>query len=265
MNKTNMIKNLHDSIKYKFDSFIENNNIPNIILYGPYGSGKTTLLHYLLQSIYKNIDNANEYIMYINCAFGKGIKFIREELKLFAKTNICSHSQNEPFFKSVVLLHADNLTIDAQSALRRCIEVFSFNTRFFILVNHKYRLIEPILSRFCEIYIPNPVVKHKSINLHEYNSLHYKKSNQLYKKITYRLSKIQEYNNLIELAYDLYNIGCSTIIFIDYVKWKHGDNLKTNEYVFDCEYMRINIRFEVMSLYLCLEKYKLRFLVPNEI
>jgi len=203
--------------------------------------------------------------MYINCAFGKGIKFIREELKLFAKTNICSHAQNEPFFKSVVLLHADNLTIDAQSALRRCIEVFSFNTRFFILVNHKYRLIEPILSRFCEVYIPSPIIKDKQVNLHEYNKLNYKNPVVIYKKITYRLSKIKQYKNLIQLAYDLYNIGCSTITFIDYVKFKHGENLKTNEYIFDCEYMRINIRFEVMSLYLCLEKYKLRFLGTNEI
>lgn len=252
MNTTIMIKNLHPSIKYKFDSFIKNNNIPNIILYGPYGSGKTTLLHYLIQNIYKNINNKSEYIMYINCAFGKGIKFIREELKLFAKTNICSQSQNEPSFKSIVLLHADNLTIDAQSALRRCIEVFSFNTRFFILVNHKYRLIEPILSRFCEIYIPYPNIKNNSINLHEYNMLNYKRYNLLYSKITYRLSKINEYKNLIELAYDLYNIGCSTITFIDYVKSKHNEELITYEYIFDCERMRVNIRFEVMSLYLCL-------------
>jgi hypothetical protein len=51
------------------------------------------------------------------------------------------------------LLNADSLTIDAQSALRRCIELFSHNTRFFILVENKERLLNPILSRFCEIYV----------------------------------------------------------------------------------------------------------------
>ena len=55
-------------------------------------------------------------IMIVNCAHGKGIKFIREELKFFAKANI--HSNNGTLFKTIVLINADNLTIDAQSALR---------------------------------------------------------------------------------------------------------------------------------------------------
>jgi len=91
--------------------------------------------------------------MYVNCAHGKGIKFIREDLKYFAKTNI--QSDNLVQFKSIVLFNADELTTDAQSALRRCIEVFSYNTRFFIIVENKYKLLNPILSRFCEIYIPD--------------------------------------------------------------------------------------------------------------
>jgi DNA polymerase III delta prime subunit len=36
------------------------------------------------------------------------------------------------------------LTIDAQSALRRCIEQFSFNTRFFIIIENKHKLLKPI-------------------------------------------------------------------------------------------------------------------------
>ena len=73
--------------------------------------------------------------MIVNCAHGKGIKFIREDLKLFAKTNI--HLNNGILFKSIVLLNADFLTIDAQSALRRCIELFSHTTRFFIIIENK--------------------------------------------------------------------------------------------------------------------------------
>ena len=59
--------------------------------------------------------------------------------------------------------------MDAQSALRRCIELFSHNTRFFIIVEDKYKLLKPILSRFCEIYIPEPVYKGQPVNLYKYN------------------------------------------------------------------------------------------------
>ena len=52
------------------------------------------------------------YIMTVNCAHGKGIKFIREELKFFARTNI--NLQEGSIFKSIILLNADKLTIDAQ-------------------------------------------------------------------------------------------------------------------------------------------------------
>ena len=59
--------------------------------------------------------------------------------------------------------------MDAQSALRRCIELFSHNTRFFIIVEDKYKLLKPILSRFCEIYIPEPEHNGEIINLYKYN------------------------------------------------------------------------------------------------
>jgi DNA polymerase III delta prime subunit len=59
--------------------------------------------------------------------------------------------------------------MDAQSALRRCIELFSHNTRFFIIAEDKYNLMKPILSRFCEIYVPEPVINNNIINLYQYN------------------------------------------------------------------------------------------------
>jgi DNA polymerase III delta prime subunit len=105
--------------------------------------------------------------MYVNCSHGKGIKFIRDELKFFAKTHINSNSGN--IFKSIILLNADKLTMDAQSALRRCIELFSHNTRFFIIAEDKYNLMKPILSRFCEIYVSEPIINGNIINLYQYN------------------------------------------------------------------------------------------------
>ena len=104
--------------------------------------------------------------MEVNCAHGKGIRFIREELKLFARTNI--NVKDGETFKTIILSNADKLTIDAQSALRRCIELFSHSTRFFIIVEDKYKLLKPILSRFCEIFVPEPIINHKVVNLHKY-------------------------------------------------------------------------------------------------
>ena len=98
--------------------------------------------------------------MTVNCAYGRGIRFIREDLKYFAKTNL--DTVHGEMFKSIVLLNADKLTIDAQSALRRCIELFCHSTRFFIVVEDKNKLLKPILSRFCEIYVPPPTTSKSS-------------------------------------------------------------------------------------------------------
>ena len=151
------LQETHKNIHNKLDVFIKNRKIPNIIFYGPHGSGKTYILNRFIHAIYDGDKNAmKNYIMRANCAHGKGIRFIREELKFFAKTNI--DMKEGAIFKTVILTNADKLTIDAQSALRRCIELFSSSTRFFIVVENKDSLLKPILSRFCDIYIPPPMI-----------------------------------------------------------------------------------------------------------
>jgi DNA polymerase III delta prime subunit len=159
---------IHQLIKEKLKYFYTIHKIPNIIFHGPSGSGKRTLLNEFIHTIYNNDKELiNNLVMYVNCAHGKGIKFIRDDLKFFAKTHINSNGGDT--FKSIILLNADKLTMDAQSALRRCIELFSHNTRFFIIVEDKYKLLKPILSRFCEIYIPEPQLNGVPINLYKYN------------------------------------------------------------------------------------------------
>ena len=163
-----MLLQIHESIKNKLNYFYEIHKIPNIIFHGPSGSGKRTIVNEFIHKIYSNDrERIKSFVMYVNCSHGKGIKFIREDLKFFAKTHINSNGGN--IFKSIVLLNADKLTMDAQSALRRCIELFSHNTRFFIIAEDKYNLMKPILSRFCEIYIPEPVINNNIINLYQYN------------------------------------------------------------------------------------------------
>ena len=160
--------NIHQSIKEKLEYFQQNHKIPNIIFHGPSGCGKRTIVSEFINNIYESDrEKIKSHVMYVNCAHGKGIKFIRDELKFFAKTHI--NSNGGDFFKSIILLNADKLTMDAQSALRRCIELFSHNTRFFIIVEDKYKLLKPILSRFCEIYVSEPEHNGKIINLYKYN------------------------------------------------------------------------------------------------
>ncbi len=159
---------IHQSIKTKLNYFHEIHKIPNILFHGPSGSGKRTIVSEFIHKIYDNDkDKIKSFVMYVNCSHGKGIKFIRDELKFFAKTHINSNCGN--IFKSIILLNADKLTIDAQSALRRCIELFSHNTRFFIIAEDKYNLMKPILSRFCEIYVPEPIINGTIVNLYQYN------------------------------------------------------------------------------------------------
>ena len=160
------LEETHKNIHNKLDIFIKNRKIPNIIFYGPHGSGKTYILNRFIHAVYDGDKTSmRNYVMRANCAHGKGIRFIREELKFFAKTNI--DMKEGAIFKSVILTNADKLTIDAQSALRRCIELFSSSTRFFIVVENKDSLLKPILSRFCDIYIPPPVIITSEADPHE--------------------------------------------------------------------------------------------------
>ena len=164
---------IHENIKAKLHYFYETQKIPHLIFHGSPGTGKRTLVYDFLNKIYgQDKHKLKTNVMFVNCAHGKGIKFIRDELKFFAKTNI-QGAQNASgiMFKTIVLFNADSLTIDAQSALRRCIELFSYNTRFFIVVENKHKLLNPILSRFCEIYVPEFVdpATGKIQNLHQYH------------------------------------------------------------------------------------------------
>jgi DNA polymerase III delta prime subunit len=158
---------IHQNIKNKLKYFYDIHKIPNILFNGSSGSGKSYIVNEFINLIYdNNKEKIQNYSMFVNCSHGKGIKFIRDELKMFAKSHINSNGGNT--FKSIILFNCDKLTTDAQSALRRCIELFSHNTRFFLTVEDKNKLLKPILSRFCEIYISDP---ENIINLYKYNIL----------------------------------------------------------------------------------------------
>jgi hypothetical protein len=231
---------IHQEIHKKLEYFIENRKIPNIIFYGPHGCGKTHILNKFIHSIYSGDKLAiKNYVMKANCAHGKGIRFIREELKFFAKTNIDLKDGN--IFKSVILTNADKLTIDAQSALRRCIELFSYSTRFFIVVENKDSLLKPILSRFCDIYVAEPIIDGCAMNLHSYNTnnncnietINVDRIKSIDTMIKIHPSHLICHDNPMEtqsstiniahLSRDLYEQGYSALDIIDFV---HKSNMK---------------------------------------
>jgi hypothetical protein len=223
------------SVKNKLDFFLHSKKIPHIIFHGPSGTGKRTIVNQFLSNIYGH-DKAKmkSNIMFVNCAHGKGIKFIREELKFFAKSNIQFNCG--VMFKTIVLLNADFLTIDAQSALRRCIELFSFNTRFFIIVENKHKLLNPILSRFCDIYIPETIGSNGSnINLHQYTiqkkytfeELNKTRMNILSEKMSHHLFtkdglKEITHIDLVNLVCHLYESGYSCLDVIEWIKKEYN-------------------------------------------
>ena len=238
---------LPKNIIEKLDYFYDSNQIPNIIFHGSSGTGKTTIVHYFLNKIY-NSDKTKikSNVMSVNCSHGKGIKFIREDLKFFAKANLQSTTGVK--FKTIVLYNADSLTNDAQSALRRCIEQFSFNTRFFIIVENKHKLLNPIVSRFCEIYVPEHIVDGKIVNLHQYtleqnmNLSEYKAANA--KWVRYYLDSREISTNKIcsDVSVTLYENGFSCIDLMNYIA--QSDN-------WDC-YNKANIQ-------MCFNKIKAEF------
>jgi hypothetical protein len=212
---------IHQNIIKKLDGFITSSRIPHILFHGSSGTGKKTIVYDFVNKIYnEDKSKIRTNVMYVNCAHGKGIKFIRDELKFFAKTNI--QGTKGILFKTIVLFNADSLTIDAQSAMRRCIESFSHNTRFFIVVENKHKMLNPILSRFCEIYIPDNIDDNSKLqNLHQYHL------EQIYgrddKYIEWFNNTID--NNLtkkdiewVEIANKTYENGYSTIDFINWIK-----------------------------------------------
>ena len=260
-NIDNMYLNIHTNIIKKLYFFIEKKTIPHIIFYGPSGSGKRYILNKFLNKIYNNNKKIiKEYVMYVNCAHSKGIRFIRDELKFFAKTNI--QNQNGLFFKSIVLFNAGNLTTDAQSALRRCIEQFSHTTRFFIIIEDTNLLLKPILSRFCNIHIPLPIINNKRVSLHNMqkkitDSIYYNNDILWLKK----LDNKKNYNNISKcnkLALVLYEKGYSGLNIMNYIEQSDLENTYKYKLLIYLDKIRKEFRNEKIFMFIILYYLLLR-------
>jgi GTPase SAR1 family protein len=257
MNSENM--SVHKNVHEKLRHFIETKTIPNIIFHGLSGSGKSTIMSSFLLEIYDNdVNKMNANTMIVNCSHGKGIKFIREELKFFAKTNI--ESNFNALFKSIVLLNAESLTIDAQSALRRCIEIFSKKTRFFILIENKHKLLNPIVSRFCQLYIPEEIhsVTGNSINLHQQHIITKLQYKNIQVKKDFFFSLIQNnskktHEDFIHLSTLLYDNAYSAIDIIN--------NIQSIHTMTDMDYNNVLLYYHTIKFEFRCEKMLLLFIL----
>jgi hypothetical protein len=160
---------IHASIRSKLRYFYENRKIPHILFHGPHGSGKKTILKEFLDMVYEGKSKLKHLnILHSNCSHSKGIKHIREILKEYARSNVAAVEEGV-YFKSVILYNFEDLSVDAQSALRRVIESYSSTTRFFLVSHGKENILTPILSRLAHIYIPLPIINGAPTNLHTFH------------------------------------------------------------------------------------------------
>jgi DNA polymerase III delta prime subunit len=123
-------------LKETFQQFVDQHNVPNLLLTGGPGIGKTTVARAMCEQL--NVD----YIV-INGSMNGNIDTLRTEIKDFASTISFTGSR-----KYVILDEADYLNPQStQPALRNFMEEFSKNCGFILTCNFKNRIIEPLHSR----------------------------------------------------------------------------------------------------------------------
>ena len=129
---------LPTDVKTTFKSFIEQGEIPNLLLSGTAGVGKTTIAKALCNEL-----GADFYV--INGSDeGRFLDTVRNQAKTFASTvSLTSTSRH----KVLIIDEADNTTPDVQLLLRASIEEFQKNCRFIFTCNFKNKIIEPLHSR----------------------------------------------------------------------------------------------------------------------
>lgn len=126
---------LPDRLKNVFQSYINNKEIPNLMLTGTAGVGKTTVALAMCEEL-------GLTYLFINSSDERGIDTLRTKIKGFASTVSLTGDR-----KVIILDEADYITPEAQAALRGAIEEFSVNCSFILTCNFKGRLIEAIHSR----------------------------------------------------------------------------------------------------------------------
>ena len=129
---------LPENIKKSFQGFVEQGEIPNLLLAGTAGVGKTTVAKALCDEI------GASYIVINGSDEGRFLDTVRNRVRQFATTvSLTSGGAH----KVVIIDEADNTTNDVQLSLRTAVEEFHSNCRFIFTCNFPNKIIEPLHSR----------------------------------------------------------------------------------------------------------------------
>ncbi len=129
---------LPKNVKETFASFVEQGEIPNLLLSGTAGVGKTTIAKALCNEL-----GADFYV--INGSDeGRFLDTVRNQAQNFAATVSLTNGAKH---KILIIDEADNTTPDVQLLLRASIETYQKNCRFIFTCNFKNKIIEPLHSR----------------------------------------------------------------------------------------------------------------------
>lgn len=129
---------LPQSSKTHFQSFLEQGEIPHLMLCGSAGVGKTTVARALCQELGATVLEIN------GSDEGRLIDTLRTKISQFATTVGLSSTAKH---KVVIIDEADNTSEVVQMSLRHAMEKFSGNCRFILTCNFPNRIMEPIHSR----------------------------------------------------------------------------------------------------------------------
>ena len=135
----------------RFNTFVEEKNLPHLLLVGPAGVGKTTSILALARDLYG--PGYRNFILELNASDERGIGVVREKVKNFARTAAIASPVS---FKILIMDEADHLTSDAQHALRRTMEIYTKTCRFCLIGNYSENIIDPIQSR-CSVFRFSPL------------------------------------------------------------------------------------------------------------
>jgi len=129
------------------NSMLKNQSeIPHLLFSGSAGVGKTSTALCVSKEILG--EHWKDYTLELNASDERGINMVRERVKKFSR--FAGLDTKIPF-KIIILDEADEMTTDAQTALRRIIEDTAKICRFILIANNLSKIIEPIQSR-CVVF-----------------------------------------------------------------------------------------------------------------
>lgn len=133
----------------RLEKYVGEESMPNLMFTGPAGVGKTTTALALVKSILGDYWRQN--FLELNASDARGIETVRNNIKQFCRLKPVGAP-----FRIIFLDEVDNMTKDAQHALRREMEMYTKTASFILSCNYSSKIIDPIQSR-CAIFRFAPI------------------------------------------------------------------------------------------------------------